>query len=445
MARNRERSTPRSDKVVSLSHADLFGSVFNSHHSLIAYLDTDLRFLLVNEAYAAAARHPAKWFQKKSCREILPVPVLTAAFEQVIESGNYLRGFETPFKLSPAEADENSYWDWSVEPVLSKDRTIGALMLTLIEVTERRLAKDALKVSEQDKETILRYGEHAEQERRRWVKVAEQSAERAESLENQLRQTRRMEALGTLAGGIAHNLNNILMPIIMNAELIAEDTDPASAVHGSAVKVLSSAHHGRDLVRRVLAFSRKREVEKSVFFAERPVLEALELIRPTLPDGVELETSVQGSFGPVEGDPSEIQETVVNLCSNAVHAVGEKRGRIRVQLSNVRLNRRSCERHAALSPGKYVHLSVSDSGTGMTEAVLDRIFDPFFTTKKPGEGTGMGLAMVHGAVRRHGGAVLVESTPGKGTVFDVYLPTVAADAETSADMQMLKKKGANAQ
>ncbi len=249
--------------------------------------------------------------------------------------------------------------------------------------------------------------------------------EEKEKLETQLRHAQKMEAVGTLAGGIAHDFNNILAPIIGYTEMVMVDLPPQAApMRADLEQVLRAAHRARELVKQILAFSRHGQDQKRVPIDVGSIVkEALKLMRASLPTSVEIQQSIQSVTA--LADPTQIHQVLVNLCTNASHAMEEK-GVLGVSLSYVNLTEYDLAGLPAmnLNPGSYVKLSVTDTGHGMDEETMQRIYDPYFTTKEVGKGTGLGLAVVHGIVQRHEGAVSVISEIGKGTRFDVYLPRV---------------------
>jgi signal transduction histidine kinase/CheY-like chemotaxis protein len=241
-------------------------------------------------------------------------------------------------------------------------------------------------------------------------------------LEAQLRQSQKMEAIGTLAGGIAHDFNNILASIGWCVELIRADLGPAHPSAETIQHVLVASQRASRLVRQIMTFSRQQEQQREVLPLQPVIREALDLLRATLPANIHIELDLDPGAPPVVADPTQVHQVAMNLCANAWRAMGEKGGRLQVKLAPVMVDAEMAATSADLKPGDYVRLSVIDDGEGMEPAVLERIFEPFFTTRHPSQGTGLGLAVVHGIVRAHHGAITVTSQPGKGAVFNVYFP-----------------------
>jgi PAS domain S-box-containing protein len=249
--------------------------------------------------------------------------------------------------------------------------------------------------------------------------------------EEQLRRTQKMEALGTLAGGIAHDFNNILAPILINTEMALSDTAGEEPRRSMEI-VLEAAHRGRSLVKQILAFAARKEGERKPTEIVPIIGETLRLLRSTIPTTVEIRQDLGDVNGSVLANPTQIEQVLLNLCANSAHAMREKGGELRVRLTGVWVDEIFAAKLRGLKPGHYLRLTVADTGCGMTPEVMDRVFDPFFTTKDASEGAGMGLSVVHGIVRSHGGAVTVESELGKGSVFSVFLPRIAAEPERQA-------------
>ncbi|MDY6987587.1 MAG: response regulator [Thermodesulfobacteriota bacterium] len=244
----------------------------------------------------------------------------------------------------------------------------------------------------------------------------------------QLQQAQKMEAIGTLAGGIAHDFNNILAALIGYTELSLEETQEGTSLQQNLKEILVSGNRAKDLVKQILAFSRQTEQESRPVKVGLIVKEALMLLRASLPTTIEIRQDTQ-SDSAVLADPTHIHQVLMNLCANAGQAMEEKAGTLDVKLTDVELGPDFMVKHPGTRPGPYIKLTVSDTGRGMPPDLLGRIFDPYFSTKGPGEGTGLGLSVVHGIVRSCGGAITAYSEPGKGSTFNVYLPVIETKEE----------------
>lgn len=243
-------------------------------------------------------------------------------------------------------------------------------------------------------------------------------------LEKQLIQSQKMEAIGTLAGGVAHDFNNILTAIIGYAGLALTEVPKETPLYDDVQEVLNAGHRAKDLVRQILTFSRKSEEEKAPVQIRHLVKEALKFLRSSLPATIEIREEIAREIGIVNANPTQIHQVIMNLCTNASHAMQKKGGILEVGLRNVDFDSRYAARYPDIDPGKYLRLTVSDTGEGMTSEVMDRIFEPYFTTKEKGVGAGMGLSVVHGIVKSHGGTITVYSKPEKGSIFQVYIPLI---------------------
>jgi PAS domain S-box-containing protein len=246
--------------------------------------------------------------------------------------------------------------------------------------------------------------------------------------EGKLRQAQKLEAIGTLAGGIAHDFNNILVPIMGYAEMALSSTSQFNPIRNGLEQILNAAQRARDLVKQILVFGRSgKEQQKIPVEISSIIKEVLKLLRASLPSSIEIRQNIGN--GVACADATQIHQVLINLCTNAAHAMSDK-GILEVSLTRVDSSKSDLPDQAIvdLKPGQYLKLSVSDTGTGIDGRTRQRIFDPYFTTKEVGKGSGLGLAVVHGIVRRHEGTITVQSEPGKGTTFDVYIP--AAEART---------------
>jgi len=257
--------------------------------------------------------------------------------------------------------------------------------------------------------------------------TARRSAEsEKERLEIQLRQAQKMEAIGTLAGGIAHDFNNILSAILGFTELAVDDVPPDSLAARNLREAIKGSHRARDLVRQILAFSRQSEPSREPVQLGGVVDEVFKLLGATLPPGIRLVKQFQTSNEVALGDTTQLHQVMMNLCTNAIHAMSQNGGTLTVALNSFVSSPRAKPVAPKLRPGDYLRLSVTDTGHGMAPEVLERIFEPFFTTKPVGQGTGLGLAVVHGILQNHGGDITVSSEPGVGTTFNLFLPRAEA-------------------
>ncbi|MGP8195161.1 MAG: PAS domain S-box protein [Syntrophobacteraceae bacterium] len=254
-------------------------------------------------------------------------------------------------------------------------------------------------------------------------------------LEMDLRQSQKMEAIGTLAGGIAHDFNNILTAIVGHAEIARFTLEEADPVHRNLDQVLQASARAADLVKRILTFSRQTEQRRQPVPIVSIVREALKLLRPSLPTTIEIRDEISLSLedGVIFADPTEIHQVLINLCTNAAYAMRASGGVLLIRLSYSAVDGCRHSPHADLKPGRYVCLAVSDTGHGIEPAIMEKIFDPYFTTKMTGEGTGLGLSVIRGIVRAYGGAISVESTPGKGTTFNVFLRSMEKQIPTGTE------------
>jgi PAS domain S-box-containing protein len=266
------------------------------------------------------------------------------------------------------------------------------------------------------------------------------SERKVNKLQEQLTQAQKMEAIGTLAGGIAHDFNNILFPMFGYLEMMLEDISQDNPLRSYLEEVFNGARRARDLIKQILTFSRQSDHERKPLEVQRVIKEALKLIKSTLPSTIDIRHEIQEDCGLVVADPTHIHQIVMNICTNAYHAMEESGGQLAITLKEVELSAEDLK-DPAMNPGPHACLKVSDTGPGMEQNIIDRIFDPYFTTKKEGKGTGLGLAVVHGIVKSHGGHISVSSKRGKGTVFEVYLPRIKKQKETTkieTDMPLQK-------
>ncbi len=261
------------------------------------------------------------------------------------------------------------------------------------------------------------------------------------SLADNLQQSQKMEAVGALAGGIAHEFNNMLAIIIGNNELLMEELPPQSAVRERTKEIQIAGLRARDVVKQLLTFSRQDDTDKKVMDLKFVVHESMKLIRSSTPANINIEQNISTDTYPVMGNDTQINQLLINICNNAADAMPEKGGTITVELLNKTVGKRPSMHEAQLKPGQYAQLKVSDNGIGMDEKILNRIFEPYFTTKEIGKGSGIGMAVVHGIVEKHGGTITVYSKPGKGTSFTVFLPIHEGEIEQKVDERNILPMG----
>ena len=251
--------------------------------------------------------------------------------------------------------------------------------------------------------------------------------------ERQIRQSQKLDALGSIAGGIAHDFNNILTVLRGNLSLAQAALSPDHAIRESLVEMDKACNRATSLVRQILTFGGRQEQSRTLMTMQPAVQEALQLLRSTIPAGIEINANLPSTLPTVLADNAQIHQVLLNLGINASHAMENQSGRIDIALEAVDVDGSLAATCPELHVGRYVRLTVADTGSGMNRDVLDRIFEPFFTTKPPGRGTGLGLAVVRGIVKNHDGAITVSSEPGKGTRFCVYFPVV--DGEVTGKHQ----------
>jgi PAS domain S-box-containing protein len=247
-------------------------------------------------------------------------------------------------------------------------------------------------------------------------------------LEKEFHQAQKMQAIGTLAGGIAHDFNNIIAGIIGFTEMVLEDVAVENPAHRRLELVLKGAYRGRDLVKQILAFSRKSEHEKKPVSIGNILNDALPLIRASLPSTIEIRKNTFTKNDIVFADQTQIHQVMLNLCANAAYAMRDKGGVLEIILADENIGPDDQYLNHGLKPGPYIRLTISDTGCGMEPEVVERIFDPFFTTKPTGEGTGLGLSVVHGIVKSHDGNIRAYSEPGHGSSFNIFIPKFEANS-----------------
>jgi PAS domain S-box-containing protein len=258
-------------------------------------------------------------------------------------------------------------------------------------------------------------------------------------LQDKFVEMQKMEALGTLSGGIAHDFNNILMPIIVNSEMLLWDLNSGDPEHAYLTQILEAARRGKELVKQIVSYSRDSKVDKNTIDLVALIKESLNFLKASLPSTVKLGSEIRVNKGKIDGNPSQIQQVIMNLCTNAADALGVNGGTIKISLSRIEFKTKEMLPERKMKTGAYLCLSISDSGPGIDPAILDKIFDPFFSTKDPGKGSGMGLSVARKIIFDHKGTITIDNEPKKGATFHVYFPfseeSLSEDGEKSDYLQ----------
>lgn len=371
-----------------------FKTIFENVHDAIVYVDVDGTILDVNSKVRSIFGYLPKEMIRRKFYEIdyfspMEAERSRAVFKSVI-SGHRLPMQE--FEIIRKD-HTNVFVEVSAGLIREGSRVKGCLFI-IRDITDRK---------------------HAEEEKVR--------------LEAQLRVAHKMEAIGTLAGGIAHDFNNILGAITLNAEIISDDLPSKGEAQYSMQQLLCACRRAKDLVKQILTFSRDTGVNRQKIDIASITKETLKMIRPLLPATIKIEADIPSDIAIINAHPTQIQQLLMNLSTNAAHAMRKKGGELHITLSNVYVSEMSI--NPEITAGPYVKLTVRDTGCGIAAAFKERIFDPFFTTKEPGDGTGLGLSVVHGIVASNCGHIEVDSIPGDGTVFNIYLPSLSGkDSKT---------------
>jgi len=260
-------------------------------------------------------------------------------------------------------------------------------------------------------------------------------------LEAKLQQTQKMESIGNLAGGIAHDFNNILSPIMLHSEMAMDDLAPDDPLHHDMKRIYHAGERARDLVKQILTFARKRSEEKVMLNSSLIIKDVIKFLRSSIPTTIDIQYDNKAKQDVVLADPTQLNQIVMNLCTNAAFAMREKGGILEVILGNEEISGETANVLLNLKPGRYLRLSVRDTGKGISPHVINQIFDPYFTTKQPGEGTGLGLAIIHGIVQGYGGDINVESQVDQGTTFYVYIPLIDTNTSGTDEYKMESPKG----
>ncbi len=394
-----ERALRQSEKRLAEVNV-ILSAVLDHTYVLAAYLDTQFNFIWVNRAYAETDDHEPGFFAGKNHFKLYPHPENQAIFQRVVDTGEPYFALARPFEYPEHPERGTKFWDWGLIPVKESDGTVGSLVLTLTEVTERIRA-------DQEKAKI----------------------------QEQLTQSQKMESTGRLAGGIAHDFNNMLGVILGRAEMALQTVPPDQPVFEDLSEIQKAAKRSSDLTQQLLAFARRQTVAPRVLDLNATIAGMIRMLERMIGENISIQWKPVHNLWPVKVDPSQVDQIIVNLCVNARDAIGGL-GQITITTGNTTIGEARSSFGEEVVPGEYVWFAVEDNGHGMDKEVLDHIFEPFFTTKAVGVGTGLGLSMVYGAVQQNKGFIEVNSEVGQGTVVRVHLPhhrEVEAHVEPAED------------
>lgn len=364
-----------------------FQAIFSSITDAVIFVDPDRKVLMINPAFTELFGYTFDDVQGKTTEFLYEDK---AAFHEQGEK-RYNKNAEIDQPLYETQYIKKDGSSFTVEilgvPVRNTNEMLVGFLGIIRDVTERK-----------------------------------KNEEERNSLENRLRQAQKMEAIGTLAGGIAHDFNNILSAILGYTEIAREDCLDDSTIAHDLDQVIDACERAKNLVHQILSFSRQADTESASFIPANLVLEALKMLRQTIPSTIELHHDIARDTNPVFADPTQINQILMNLCTNAYHALEKTGGKISVSLKEIILTEDELLHEFEIQAGSFIQISVTDSGPGIPPSIQDKIFEPFFTTKKVGKGTGMGLSIVHGIVKNIGGFISLDNENEIGTTFNVFLP-----------------------
>ncbi len=412
-------SSPEGDQLFTLKGADYnYRILLETMEEGAATLGPDGTILYGNQRLAVMLKTPLQ-------------RVIGVSFHEFL-SGTDGESFQKIFGEKKAEAGRKEFLlkagDGTPVPALisfgrMEFEGMPAVCLTATDLTEQKRAEEELQKSHGELE--LRAVALEEMN----TKLEEEIQERR-TAEEKLAQSQKMEAIGVLAGGIAHDFNNLLAVIVTNVELAIMDIPQETRAHFNLQQSFKAALQARDLIKQILTFSRKSPGQEKIISLGNLLKETFTFLRSSIPATIAMDLKLKSDTDLIYADSSQIQQVVVNLCTNAVHAMRRNPGKLEISLGEVSFNSKIHLPDSDMNAGDYLVVSVRDTGHGMTEEIKKRAFDPFFTTKAPGEGTGLGLSVVYGIVKNCKGGIAVESKPGEGSIFKVFFPKSSPEQVT---------------
>lgn len=406
------------------------------------YLDQLPNILVIAHSHWELSRERTRIEESRrfyaSLLDCLPDPVWVKNRDHrwVLVNEAYARLLETPPESLLGRSEEDFFpGEKALETRAKEDR--------LLETGTEVLSEEALRVPAPGKVRLVQTKKilYVDPRGGRFIVAVGRDTTEERRMELQLRQAQKFQALGTLAGGIAHDFNNILSIVMGFTQLIADATPKGSLPHDYGHEIIKAVNRAADLVRQILTFCRSRERNPVPIMIEPLAKEAVKMLRASLPSSIEIRTTIKVP-GWILADPTQIFQILLNLASNGAHAMKDRGGVLEIVVQETDTDPAvGSPGHPSLAPGRYVRIEVGDTGTGMAPEILERIFDPYFTTKEPGEGTGLGLSVVQGIVRSHRGEVLVESVPGQGSRFFVYIPRAEPPSGHGSDLEPAPAEG----
>ncbi|MCU0592667.1 MAG: response regulator [Desulfobacterales bacterium] len=426
---------------MALSLVDFQENILNSYgpETILEETEKRIRYLIPFDANALyIVNQDSGDFQLAVCNPPEMRAVLAADVEDVIEKGFFAWAIRERRGISVASRDRSKRL---VLHVIATHSRVRGMFVGQMDNTRQQIPDTALTLLSiilLNTANALESLEFYRMLRHQKTTLERQVEERTQALaesERQMQQVLKLQAIGTLAGGIAHDFNNILFPIIGYTEISMDDVAEDSPIRRNLEEILKAANRARELVQQILTFSRQNGRERKPIRVQVIVKEALRLLRASIPKTIDIHVDIEDRCNAIMGDPTQIHQVIMNLCTNAYQAMQETGGTLEVRLVETHIGYEETVKRIGIKMGPHLHLTVKDEGVGMEPSVLHRIFEPYYTTKEPGKGTGLGLSVIHGIVKNHGGFITVESTPGKGSTFHVYLPTledVEAEIEEAA-------------